>query len=139
MAKVKTIVLYATVGVASFLVITGLTIRNWLKTKSAEAGSPSALATQMALSSLERRIKGKVGEALAPEQREKIQQAILKLRGQSSLFDQGKTMVLFTAISEFEQRVQREHGQPSAESVNSLVTDLEALCPIRNTGKPTKS
>ena len=138
MAKGKTIALYVTVGVASFFVITGLAIRNWLKMKVTEAGSPSAFASQMALSSLERRVSGRMGEALSPEQRDKIQQAILQLRGQSSRFDQGKTVALFTIISDFEQQVKREHGQPSPESVKLLVANLQTLCSMQNSGEPPK-
>lgn len=129
MARGKTVALYVGMGLGSFCVIAGWAVRDWLRAKAEEAGSPSAFATQMALSSLERRTTGKEGEALSSDQRERIQQAILRLRRQSSRFDQARTMALFTVLREYEERVKREHGRPSPESVQGLIVHLEELVP----------
>lgn len=129
MAKGKTIALYVGMGLGSFCVVAGWAIRDWLRAKAEEAGSPSAFATQMALSSLERRMAGKEGEALSSDQRKRIQQAVLRLRKASPHFVQAKTMALFTAIRDYDERTKREQGHPSLESVQSLVVCLEGLVP----------
>jgi hypothetical protein len=132
MANMRNSILYAVIGIGSLCLIAGVFARNWLKSKIVEAGSPEAFAAQSALSGLERKIKDRLGGSIAPDQREKLQQTILHLRGQSSHFDQTKTIALFTILSEFDQRTKIEQGQPSHESVGMLLTHLEALFPIKD-------
>jgi hypothetical protein len=128
MADVKNVVIYAAISVTVVLVISGITVRSWLKGRIEAAGSPTAFASQLALSSLERKIGGELGKSLTPSQREKLQVTIRKTQGMSRNFNQAQTIRLFQVLDNFDKHTKNENGHPSEESILSLVSDLESLC-----------
>ena len=128
MADIKTVVIYAAISVSVVLVISGITVRGWLKGRIEAAGSPTAFASQMALSGLERKIGGELGKLMAPSQREKLQATILKAQGMSRNFNQAQTIRLFEVLDSFDKHTKSENGHPSEEGILALVSGLESIC-----------
>jgi hypothetical protein len=131
MTDVKNVILYSAVGLTVILVISGITIRRWLKVRVEAAGSPAAFAAQTALSGLEHKIQGELSKTLTQAEKEHLQQAIQHIRVQSPRFDQTQTIRLFEILGDFNTRTKNEHGKPSQESIFMFVSNLETLSPSK--------
>jgi hypothetical protein len=136
MADIKNVILYSAFGLTVVLVISGMTVRRWLKVRVEAAGSPMAFAAQTALSGLEHKVQGELSKTLTQNGKEHLQQAIQHVQAQSPRFDQTQTIRLFEIIGDSNKRTKNEHGKSSQESILLLVSNLEALCPDNVPQKP---
>ena len=138
MADGKKVLLFTGIGLCCVLVISGIAARSWLKAKIVEAGSPSGFAAQTAMSGLEKKLKGNLGNALTQEQKQSLEQVILRIRNNSANFDMGQTVRLFETIKDFDRRTKQAGGNTSHESATLLLAKLESLCPNEKRQEPQK-
>ena len=138
MADGKKGLLFAGIGLGCVLVIGGIAVRSWLKAKIVESGSPSGFAVQTAMSGLDKKLSENFRNALTQDERQRLEQVILRIRNNSVDFDMSQTMRLFEIIKDFDRRTKQEGGNTSHQTATQLLANLESLCPNDVRQEPQK-